>query len=221
MAEHDLTGDGTFTVSALPANAGELAYQLEQVINTAFSVDNLPAGEITRLWQPQSCPLQLLPWLAWANGVRNWDDNWPESTQRGVIANSFEVHSYQGTRYAIEKALEPLKLNSHIREWFEVEPNTAPGTFAIEVDVSAQGITPVLIEQIHDSVSSNKRGSAHYSLSLNLTAKVSPLLAMAQLGSSTVTIQPWYASELMGSVSLTFASAVSTLNEIKILPAVN
>ncbi|WDE04684.1 phage tail protein I [Thalassomonas viridans] len=219
MSDLDLSSGGTVNISSLPANASELEYQLEQVMNIGFSADNLPAVEITRLWQPESCPEPLLPWLAWANGVKNWDDSWPESTRRGVIANSFKVHSYQGTRYAIEKALEPLQLNSHIHEWFEVEPNAEPGTFAIAVDVSEQGITPVLIEQIHDSVSSNKRGSAHYSLSLNLTAKASPLLAMAQLGSSTVTVQPWYASELSSDATFTLASAVSTLNEIKILPA--
>ncbi|WDE11166.1 phage tail protein I [Thalassomonas haliotis] len=169
MADLNLSGGSTLNASGLPANTSELGYQLEQVMNSGFSADNLPVG-ITKLWQPESCPEHLLPWLAWANGVKNWDDSWPEQTRRGVIANSFEVHSYQGTRYAIEKALQPLKLETEIHEWFEVEPNTTPGTFTVDVYVSEQGITDELIDTVHESITSNKRGSSHYTLTMNLSA---------------------------------------------------
>ena len=157
--------------SILPANASTLEYQLEQLENTRFSADNLPVAEITKIWQPDMCPASLLPWLAWANGVKNWDESWSEQTRRDVIENSFEVHKYQGTRYAIEKALKPLNLETELHEWFEVSPNAAPGTFAVDVYVSEQGITDALIKTVHESINGNKRGSAHYTLTMNLSAE--------------------------------------------------
>ena len=204
--------------SLLPANADTLAYQLEHLAINSLSADHLPVAEISQLWQPQTCPESLLPWLAWANGVKYWDESWSEQSRRGVIDNSFEVHRYQGTRYAIEKALQPLNFDSQIDEWFEVTPNAPPGTFTISVDISEQGITPEVIEFIHDSVGNNKRGSAHYNLTLNLSCTIAPKIAMTQIGSFLVTIEPWYASELLANTSISVGSGCLTLNDITVYP---
>ncbi|EQU65680.1 phage tail protein I [Escherichia coli HVH 209 (4-3062651)] len=39
---------------------------------------------IRELWNPDTCPANLLPWLAWAFSVDRWDEKWPEATKRAV-----------------------------------------------------------------------------------------------------------------------------------------
>lgn len=57
------------------------------------------------VWNVQTCPASLLPWLAWALGVSEWDSKWPEATQRAVIASSAAVHRIKGTVASIKQAL--------------------------------------------------------------------------------------------------------------------
>ena len=56
-------------------------------------------------WDPATCPVSLLPWLAWGLSVDDWDPAWSVSTQRAVIAASIEVHRRKGTRAAVVVAL--------------------------------------------------------------------------------------------------------------------
>ncbi|MBJ6889264.1 phage tail protein I, partial [Vibrio cholerae] len=67
---------------------------------------------IKDLWDPYSCPLSLLPWLAWALSVDEWDDRWPEHIKRQVVQDSFDVHRFKGTPYAVQKALDSLNIKT-------------------------------------------------------------------------------------------------------------
>lgn len=60
---------------------------------------------IRTLWSPWSCPERLLPWLAWALSVDEWDDAWREHIKRQVIAESLAVHRIKGTVAAVLRAL--------------------------------------------------------------------------------------------------------------------
>lgn len=62
------------------------------------------------LWRPDSCPADLLPWLAWTLSVDVWDPSWTEATKRGVIAASIDVHRHKGTRSAVVSALRSAGL---------------------------------------------------------------------------------------------------------------
>ncbi len=57
------------------------------------------------VWNAQTCDVALLPWLAWALGVDEWDSEWTESTKRAVIASSAAVHRTKGTLKSIRLAL--------------------------------------------------------------------------------------------------------------------
>ncbi len=72
-------------------------------------------AEITRvpvplrtLWNPATCPVNLLPYLAWALSVDRWDERWSETTKRSVITASFYVHKHKGTISALRRVVEPL-----------------------------------------------------------------------------------------------------------------
>ena len=94
---------------------------------------------IRELWNPDTCPANLLPWLAWAFSVDRWDDKWPEATKRAVIRDAYFIHCHKGTIGAIRRVVEPLGYLIEVREWWQL--NEEPGTFRIVVGVLEQGIT--------------------------------------------------------------------------------
>ncbi|MEY4953704.1 MAG: hypothetical protein RL299_2128 [Pseudomonadota bacterium] len=70
----------------------------------ALAASDIPIT-VDQLWNPLTCPAAVLPWLAWALSVDDWDQTWTEATQREVIAASFEVHRRKGTPAAIKAQL--------------------------------------------------------------------------------------------------------------------
>lgn len=60
---------------------------------------------IRELWNPDTCPANLLPWLAWAFSVDRWDEKWPEATKRAVIRDAYFIHCHKGTIGATVPAL--------------------------------------------------------------------------------------------------------------------
>lgn len=72
----------------LPPNKSpfELAQSMTSAARRA-----LPAYLIKALWNPQTCPLDLLPYLAWSLGLEVWDDSWSELKKRSVVANIWKL----------------------------------------------------------------------------------------------------------------------------------
>lgn len=87
--------------SVLPANAQSVELDLEQFSSRHAGF----AAPIATLWNPAICPENILPLLAWAFSVDNWDANWSEETKRKSIAASVSVHRRKGTVRAVKDAL--------------------------------------------------------------------------------------------------------------------
>lgn len=66
----------------LPPNATKAERAMEAV---PARIDDIPAS-FRDLWNPRTCPINLLPWLAWAVSMDSWDASWPEHTKRARIA---------------------------------------------------------------------------------------------------------------------------------------
>lgn len=86
--------------SLLPPNATAAEIALDET-TARLSV----LVEIETLWHVDTCPVALLPWLAWALSVDEWQDDWSETVKRQLIADSYAIHSHKGTPYSIKKAL--------------------------------------------------------------------------------------------------------------------
>lgn len=86
---------------------------------------------IASLMDPATCPVNLLPWLAWAFSVEVWDSAWPEGIKRNVIKDAVRVHRLKGTKTAVSEALASLGMDGEISEWFEY--GGEPHTFKIDV----------------------------------------------------------------------------------------
>jgi len=111
----------------LPPNATPPETALATV---AARVSDVPVP-IDRLWNPETCSAQLLPWLAWALSVDAWDTAWPEAVKRDVIRASFAVHERKGTVGAVKKAMAALGVDVDLVEWWQEAPAGQPHTFPL------------------------------------------------------------------------------------------
>lgn len=92
------------TRSLLPPNSTPLERALEQ---STARIGSIPFSLVNN-WNAQTCPLNLLPWLAWAVGVEDWDSTWPAQMQRDVVASARAIRQKKGTPSAIKLALTAL-----------------------------------------------------------------------------------------------------------------
>lgn len=121
--------------SLLPPNATAQELALEQ---TAARLEEIPAP-LDLLWNPESCPLALLPWLAWAFSVDDWQSAWSEATKRKVVARAIQVHRSKGTPGALSAALRAVCADAAFEEWFEYAGE--PYHFRVTVSLTARGLS--------------------------------------------------------------------------------
>lgn len=74
--------------SLLPRNA--TAWESSQSLTDAARWP-LPTHLVKEVWNPQTCPLDLLPYLAAGLGLEIWHDNWDEETKRRVVADIWRL----------------------------------------------------------------------------------------------------------------------------------
>lgn len=98
------------TDSLLPDNRTGLEYQLEQTL--ADQLQQLDSPWPT-LWNPATIPHRLLPWLAQAKGVEDWQGD-SEQARRDTVASIWQVQRLAGTRAALKQAVEGLGFKATI-----------------------------------------------------------------------------------------------------------
>ena len=121
-------------------------------------IENTPVP-LRRLWSPDNCPANLLPWLAWAFSVDRWDENWPETTKRDVIRAAWFIHAHKGTIGAVRRVVEPLGYLINVSEWWET--NDPPGTFRLDIGVLETGITEEMYYEMERLIADAKPASRH------------------------------------------------------------
>lgn len=131
-------------MNLLPGNATDLERQAAEAL---AQIERVPVP-IRDLINPDRCPVALLPFLAWAFSVDRWDSRWPETAKRGAIRSSFFIHSRKGTIGALRRVVEPLGYLIEVIEWWQTEPKGVPGTFAIKVGVSDEGISEETYQEL-------------------------------------------------------------------------
>lgn len=92
MSDHD---------TILPPNRTPLMVGVENGLKLT-TPDVSPVGH---LMNPDTCPVHLLGWLAWAFSVDVWDNVWSEDEKRSVLRNSVAVHRRKGTLASVKNAL--------------------------------------------------------------------------------------------------------------------
>lgn len=141
--------------SLLPLNRTPLEAAIE-----AAGTEDL-ATMLRRLYNPDTCPAGLLYLLAWAWSVDRWDDRWSEAVKRSVIRSSFYVHAHKGTIGALRRVAEPFGYLIEVVEWWQTVPQGVPGTFALKVGVSDQGISDETYQELSSLIDDARPVSRH------------------------------------------------------------
>jgi len=172
--------------SLLPPNATPFELALEASTERIGDVP-VPVGD---LWNPDTCQVEVLPWLGWALSVDDWDSSWPESTKRAVIKNSLKVHMIKGTVGAVRQALSAAGYpDVVIKEWFET--GGSPYTGRVTLRVYAEGITASSWDDMLRVIDGAKNVRSLITLRFCLVTQSSvPVIGVACTIVETITVYP-------------------------------
>ena len=164
-------------VSLLPPNATEFERALEAAL--AQDID-IP---IRKLWSSADCPAALLPYLAWALGVEEWDPDWPLAVRRAAVANAIAVHREKGTLAGLKRVLDTAGA--------EYEYVERPAGVPMTAKLSILNSNAVYLPDVARAVNRVKRASLQLDIEL-LSAAAGEIPIAAGLGAATVAeISDW------------------------------
>lgn len=169
------------------ASAGEKAFE-----QATARIGAVPVVQLASLWRPDTCPVALLPWLAWAVGVEVWSSAWDEATKRAAIAAAPYIKRHKGTRGAVNRALTVLGFPFVVTELWTIETRAPhPFRYHLSIDVTGRGASLDDIDQITASVDAAK-SLRSLMTRFELTSRIATdtYTAAAAYGGMTVTIFP-------------------------------
>jgi phage tail P2-like protein len=170
---------------------------------------------LRELWDPQTCPLTLLPYLAWAFSVDRWDENWTESAKRSAVRAAWFVHKHKGTVGALRRVVEPLGYLIRITEWWQTHDN--PGTFRLDVGVLETGITEEMYLELERLIADAKPCSRHLiGLSINLDVTGDFYIAAATYDGEELTVYPYIPETITASGAGFTGSAIHLIDNLRV-----
>lgn len=171
---------------------------------------------IRSLWQSQNCPEELLPWLAWALSVDDWDPNWSSDIKRTVIQNSVSLHRKKGTVGALKQAISSVGLSTNLTEWFE--DNSTPYTFKTEIEITQTAVDLRKFEAIERQIDLSKNVRSHYGIEVQIhSVGTASLLLGATLG-DILEIYPYLPTELTLSAQPFSLATTLVTDQLVLLP---
>lgn len=143
---------------------------LERALATACDLGVDP--EIIRgVADSARCPVDFLPWLAWAMSVEGWEAAETEEQQRALIRQSIPIHKHKGTVGAIRRVLKAVGVTADYKEWTQI-PGAVPYTFELIAWANdnrpGEGsiLSPQLFQRLRALVDATKNERSHYKLKL-------------------------------------------------------
>lgn len=176
--------------------------RLEAAIAHASALTASPE-RIAQLWDVDRCPELLLPWLAWALSVDDWDERWDAETKRRVVAASIDIHRRKGSVAAVRIALSSIGHDSKLIEWWQTQPAGVPHTFVAEVEIRNRSVDGAEIAAAERQIDAAKPVRSHYRLRLVFRGDCLAKVAATLLSGDEVTVYPY-------RVSLIEAETVAT-----------
>ncbi len=180
----------------------------------AAQIERVPVP-LRTLWDPLTCPAELLPYLAWALSVDRWDFSWPEATKRKIIASAFFVHQHKGTISSLRRVVEPLGFLIELREWWQ--ENAEPGTFRLVIGVQENGITEQMYQELERLINDAKPASRHLSeLNISLSTSGEFYVGVGCYLGEELTIYPYTPEEIVVGGEYYPASAIHLIDDVYI-----
>ncbi|MDY4315308.1 phage tail protein I [Pectobacterium actinidiae] len=146
---------------------------------------------LRQLCDPDSCPSNLLPYLAWAFSVDRWDEKWPEIIKRQAIKDGYFIHRHKGTIGALRRVVEPFGYLIRISEWFQ--NGGEPGTFRLDIGVQDSGITEETFYELERLIADAKPASRHLmGLNITLNTQGTIYVGATSYSGDELTVYPYF-----------------------------
>jgi len=199
----------------LPGNATPLERAAAEALAEIQRVPIL----LRDLWNPYTCPANVLPYLAWSFSVDRWDPEWTQATKREVIATSFYVHRQKGTISALRRVVEPLGFLLEVTEWWETSPAGTPGTFALKIGVLDKGITQEMYRELERLVDDAKPVGRHIT-GLDLAGETfgTVYLGMATYDGDVTAVLPYVPGTLISTGTVYLGMATDSNDAATVYP---
>lgn len=200
----------------LPPNSSELEAALEKLAHRATET----SAPFHWLWDAERCPLHLLPWLAWALGVSEWSNRWPESRKRSVVASALRVRGRAGTAGAVREAVESLEIEGiEYSEWHEYGGD--PGTYRITATLEERGMDQSQYDELVRVIERAGRLSAWLDpVGFTLVGRGHYHPGVATLGGLDTAVRPLLVTGREQAHGLVRAHAAQTLLDTTVRPPV-
>lgn len=199
--------------SLLPKSASVLERRLAEACSDMADL-SVPLRD---LWNPASCPVSFLPYLAWAFSVDRWDESWEESVKRQIVKDAFYIHQHKGTTSAIRRVVEPFGFLIRIIEWWQT--GEAPGTFRLDIGVQDKGITEETYAELERLISDAKPCSRHLiGMSINLQTNGVTVIGAANYLGDEITVYPYINEVILSAGTDYLGSAIHLIDTMRVNP---
>jgi phage tail P2-like protein len=145
---------------------------------------------VREMWNPDTCPENLLAWMAWAFSVDDWNPVWTDAQNRAVIKASIDVHKYKGTIGAVREALAALFVGARVQEWFNQLPEGDPYTFRVLLDVDQAGVEQAAYASLLNVIERTKNLRSHLDqVELIVKSQAGPTVATSTVMGTEIVCQ--------------------------------
>ncbi|PWC10937.1 phage tail protein I [Brenneria roseae subsp. americana] len=197
--------------SLLPPSASDF---MRNVVKAFQIINDLPV-DLNTLWHADRCPVELLPYLAWALSVDRWDKRWSEQTKRQVIRSAWLVHRQKGTIAALRRVVEPFGYLIRIIEWWQSDET--PGTFRLDIGVQNNGITDEIFLELERLIADAKPVSRHLlGLNINLDTHGAAYVAVTTYSGDDLTVYPYFPETLTVTTLDVTGAAIHLIDNVSV-----
>ena len=169
------------------------------------------------LWNPATCPVRFLPYLAWAFSVDRWDESWAESTKRQVVQDAFFIHQHKGTISAVRRVVQPFGFLIRVLEWWQT--GEVPGTFRLDIGVQEQGITEETYLELERLIRDAKPCSRHLvGMSINLQTSGTFYVGASSYIGEEITVYPYITETIISGGASFEGAAVHIADTMRVNP---
>lgn len=169
----------------LPPNATPAERHLAMVGGHANDVPVI----VREVWNADTSPADLLPWLARAVSIDVWDPEWTTEQKRAAIKASLGVHRKKGTIGAVLDALGALGFTAKVQEWFNQIPQADPYTYRLIIEVDQVGYDLEDVALLLEVVGSAKNLRSHLTeIAPIIRSQVGPVLASVLMMGTELTL---------------------------------
>lgn len=174
---------------------------------------------VSKLWNADTCPSHLLPWLAWALSVDYWDEAWPDSQKRAMVKAAWRAHKYKGTCGAIDDVLAPFGLKTSFIEWWQTVPQGLPGTFNLDLFNDDRMLNAEEIKEVQRLINAVKPLSRHIgALRMGVVTCAHTHMSAAAVQGVVLTVYPFFVADISTASAVQAAAAIQTAEVLTVYP---